>query len=107
MKKIIFSLAAICLMSTVSYANNNQKTTEKSKKEVIVTEIQKYVKVTELGVEKEILNTIVSDETLRIPWVYVAWFIELHYNQGFSAEDAHNFANGIQGMADMGTVVWP
>lgn len=107
MKKMIFSLAAICFMSTVSYANNDQKTTEKSKNEVIVTEIHKYVKVTELGVEKEILNTKVSDQTSRIPWVYVVWFIELHNNQGWSVEDAHLWASNIQSLADMGTVTWP
>jgi hypothetical protein len=107
MKKIIFSLIVICTFSTFAHANNNQKTIDKIRKDLVLTEIQKEVNVTELGVIKEISNTNASYVTVRIPWVYVAWFIELHKNQGWSVEDAHLWASNIQSLADNGTVTWP
>lgn len=110
MKKIIFSLIAICTISTMSFANKNPKTIDESKKEIKVSEIKKETVENKAVSEISTLDTLNTDARLQISpctWVYVTWFIELNVNEGMTVEEAHSFASGIEDMCRMGTVVWP
>lgn len=109
MKKIIFSLIAICAINTFSFANKNPKAIEEVKKEINGTEIKKEVAETKT-IEIRTLETSNTEAKLQISpctWVYVFWMVELHENEGMSIEEANSFASGLQDMCRMGTVVWP
>nr|WP_298660569.1 hypothetical protein [uncultured Flavobacterium sp.] len=110
MKKIFFSFMAICTVSTFAFANKNPKIIDENRKEVLMEKnygeltISKFESIQEKSISQN------SDEKVHFgtcDWVYIAWFVELNANEGFSVAEAHSFASGLESMCKMGNAVWP